>query len=482
MTKEKKLFYIFLAVHLVVWTLVSLIRTVMPTDALEGIYWGGLRDFGTPKHPPFFAWLAWLVYTPFKKDFFIYLVSQSFVVIGFIYIYKLSKRFLDELSSMLCAVILEGCWVYSYITCYYGFNPDVICLFLFPALAYYFLVCMEKNKFKDWLILGFLVGIGFLNKYQTAFIILPMFIWTLLFKRDTFKNIYFYIASLIAFILFLPHVIWLFKYDFFPFLYFEGELSARNFLSHITAPLIFLVVQFALIVGSLIFFAILKKSANSPFELNKNTKKEDVCFLLLMGILPCFLHLIMGFISGGTMHPRWGFIFWFMTGTLLFYFFPIKIQKKDFVFALKLAFVAMAISVLALGGLLGIEKNYRSRYPVDTLYNDFTSIWAKKYSTPLKYFGGYIEWTLPLAIYTKNHPEIMLDTFGYKSPWINYDDLKKSGIFVLDRKYHEVVSDVKKYAPHLENVEPVEYSFYVKNALGQKREYKIYYFMIPPEK
>ena len=46
-----KIFILFLILHLIVWSTIGLIRTVMPTDALEGIYWGGLHDFGTPKHP-----------------------------------------------------------------------------------------------------------------------------------------------------------------------------------------------------------------------------------------------------------------------------------------------------------------------------------------------------------------------------------------------------------------------------------------------
>lgn len=116
---EKKCFYIFLAVHLIVWSSIGLIRTVLPTDALEGIYWGSFMDLGTPKHPPLFGWLAYLTYLPFKTDYVIYFVSQLFVIFGFIYTYKLAKCFLDENKAMLSVIILEGCWVYSYITGYW---------------------------------------------------------------------------------------------------------------------------------------------------------------------------------------------------------------------------------------------------------------------------------------------------------------------------------------------------------------------------
>ena len=123
-------FILFLLIHLLVWTGVGMIRTVLPTDALEGIYWGSLHDFGTPKHPPLAGWITYLVYFLFKSDFSIYFVSQLFIIVGFIYIYRIARLFLDEKKSVCSVMLLEGCWVYGYITGYYGFNPDVILLML----------------------------------------------------------------------------------------------------------------------------------------------------------------------------------------------------------------------------------------------------------------------------------------------------------------------------------------------------------------
>ena len=88
---ENKNFILFLVIHLLVWTSVALIRVIMPTDALEGIFWGSLHDFGTPKHPPLAGWLTYLAYAPFKSDFCVYLMSQLFIVAGFVYVYKLAK-------------------------------------------------------------------------------------------------------------------------------------------------------------------------------------------------------------------------------------------------------------------------------------------------------------------------------------------------------------------------------------------------------
>jgi hypothetical protein len=202
------------------------------------------------------------------------------------------------------------------------------------------------------------------------------------------------------------------KYDFFPILYFEEELSTDVLTRHITAPLSFFFMQILAIIGTLITYALLK-GVNKGAEANSAEIKPEIgektfnfnidpnsVFILLIGIFPLVTHVLMGVISGGTMRPRWGFEFLYMTGIMLFYFFPIKeISKKDFDFVFKCIYVIMGIVAISMTMLLGIEKNYRSRYPVNHIYNDLLKAWESKYNTPLKYIGGYIEWTLPLTIY-----------------------------------------------------------------------------------
>ena len=482
---ERKWFIVFLIVHLVVWSCIGLIRTVLPTDSLEGIYWGSLQDFGTPKHPPLAGWLTYITYSVFKTDFSIYLLSQAFIILGFVYIYKLAKCFLDETKSILSVILLEGCWCYTYVSGYYGFNPDVILLGILPLMTYYFYKCMRQGGWKNWIILGLITGFCFLNKYQTALTLLPMAIWAFMYKREVYKSPKFYTSVLIAFLIFLPHILWLIKYDFFPFLYFDGELSSPSWVTHITAPLMFLVMQFAAIAGPVVLYFFFMLVNKQPIKLRDTFEKQDLWFILLFGFLPLVIHLLMGFFEGGTMRPRWGFEFWYMLGIMLFYFFPCKIEKKEFNFFLKMALFALVVTFIAMGTLLSVEKNYRSRYPVPQVYSDIKKVWEEQTHTPMKYMGGYIEWTLPLVIYDRENLECLLDTFGYPSPWIDEEDFEKSGAFFIDRTVEELETHLRKAYPDLpEEFEftPVEYKFTLTNAFNQPREYTVYYYIVPPKK
>ena len=223
-----------------------------------------------------------------------------------------------------------------------------------------------------------------------------------------------------------------------------------------------------------------------PIRLRVIDDKAEFWFLILLGFMPLVIHFLMGIIDGGTMRPRWGFEFWYMIGIMLFYFFPCKeIEKKDYNFFLYMALFAMTVTFIAMGTLLSVEKNYRSRYPVAKIQNDMKAIWEQQTNTPMKYIGGYIEWTLPVVIYRNDKLECLLDTFGYPSPWIDQNDLIDSGAFFIDRTVEEINTHVRKAYPTLPEdfvIEPVEYKFSLTNAFNQPREYTIFYYIVPPQK
>ena len=482
-TTEKKWFYIFLLVHFAVWFGVAFIRAVLPADSLEGIYWGSLLDFGSPKHPPLAAWITYFSYLPFKADWSIYFISQFFIVSGFIYTYRLARYFLDENKSMLSVIVLEGCWIYSYITGYYGFNPDVVLMFTLPAITFYFYNCMKDNKGSDWLKMGILVGLSCLNKYQTILLVIGMAIWAAIFKPSTYRNKFFYMSAIIGLLIFAPHILWLIKYDFFPILYYDRELNIINGYNHLTSPLMFLGMQLVCIIGTLVIYGSYRLKFAKKMDFIQEYDKKQFWFLLILTFVPCIIHTIIGLCYGSDIRPRWGYVFWYMLGIMLFYFFPAKTEKEEFKFILKSAYSVMLIIFLTLGTILTVEKNYRSRYPVANVFGDMKGMWAQRYETPLKYIGGDSEWSFPISIYGDTHPINIMDTFGYKNPWIDEEDLKKSGAIFLDRSSNMAVYWAKQAAPYLPDnyrMKLNEYKFNVSNALGQEREYEIYYIIIPP--
>ena len=79
----KKIFYIFLATHLILWTLTpSLTNSNLPLDTIEALAWGSNLDWGFNKHPPMSALFVEIVYNIFgPNDWAYYLFSQIFIIL-----------------------------------------------------------------------------------------------------------------------------------------------------------------------------------------------------------------------------------------------------------------------------------------------------------------------------------------------------------------------------------------------------------------
>lgn len=487
----EKIFIIFLVVHVIVWSTLPFIRDLLPTDAMESIYWGGLFDFGTHKHPPLVGWMAYGFYNLLgKTDFSIYLLGQLCVLVGFAYLYKLGKIFLNKEQSILSVMVLEGCHVYSYMTVFDGFSPNFILFWLFPAIAYHFYRSIQEDKLFDWIMLGVSVGLGFLAKYQTVMLLLPMIIYSIVIPkgRSVYKKFGFYLSVFIAFLVFLPHLLWLIKYDFFSFLYFK-ECEERyaqtyhGFLKYLEAPFMFLLAQTMAIIGTVVIFLATHLRFNTPLTLNKNALKDDSLFLILLGICPVIFQALPGLITGTQVHGTWGYPMIYMIGILLFYFFPINVDDKVSSYVIKWVYATMIIILTVMLILFSVEKNFRSRYPYQKVSQDMKKIFYQETGKNLKYVGGYIEYALPISIYDETHPQMILDTYGHENPWVSEDEIKENGAIIMTRHKGNLDETAKKLVPYLDKIkkiEPIDYNFKIYNKFGQERNYTMYYMIISP--
>ena len=79
----KKAFYLFLILHLFLWTLIpSLFNVNLPLDTIEALAWGSNLDWGFNKHPPLSAFAVEFFFKIFgNNDWAYYLLSQIFVLI-----------------------------------------------------------------------------------------------------------------------------------------------------------------------------------------------------------------------------------------------------------------------------------------------------------------------------------------------------------------------------------------------------------------
>ena len=159
-------FYIFLIVHLILWTLVpTLTNNNLPLDTIEALAWGSNLDWGFNKHPPGSAFFPEIIYQLFgSQDWAYYLLSQVFVVTAFMFVFKFAEElFKDKTLSLISVLLLEGIYFYNFTTPEFNVN---VCQLPFWALCVYYtwkVFNKEKINFKDTFLLGVFGAVGFLS-------------------------------------------------------------------------------------------------------------------------------------------------------------------------------------------------------------------------------------------------------------------------------------------------------------------------------
>jgi 4-amino-4-deoxy-L-arabinose transferase-like glycosyltransferase len=510
---KKRIFYIFLALHVIFWTLLQLLRNVISLDSMEAIQWGELLSFGTNKHPPLSGWLMAGFYNLLgKHEILIYLLGQLCLLVGFIFVYKLAKFFMTKEKAFCATMVLEFCFYYTYYIYVNSYNCNVLLMGLVPVVIYYFYKSVSQNKTLDWITFGITSGLAFLGKYQIVFVFLGMLLYLLISDREQFKKSGMYLAILTGSIVILPHVIWLFKNDFFSFTYMLDRTASETHnmplilvkLSHITYPIKFIGDQILAVLPCvgvylfLIFQSVSNLSLPDKEEKNfimkfKNFALDKVdisskksIFLLCIGIIPILFHSIMGLITGSRVPGIWGSIMVSFVGVLLFYFIPIKFNKDSYTYFVKWCYFGLFASLITVGIFGILQTKYFIAYPTSKTMTDFDKLWDEKTNnSPLKYVAGDIKHCFHFKFYHSDHPTVILETFGHKNPWVDHEDIIKSGAIVVGEDEADVIQRTKEAIILLPNdykITPEKYTMSVCNKIGKCEENEFFYTIIPPAK
>ena len=398
------LFYIFITIHLVIWTLIpTLTNNNLPLDTIEALAWGSNLDWGFNKHPPMSAFLVETFYQIFgNNDWAYYLLSQICVVFSFFIIWSLSKDFFEnKIYSFLSILLLEGIYFYNYTTP--EFNVYVCELPFWSLTVFYCWKGFKNNKYTDWLLFGIFAAFGILSHYLFTYLLLSLdllFLYMLIKKKIDFKCM----VSLIPFlIVLLPHLIWLTENDYITISYGLHRTGSgeQNFLDHIIHPLIFLGKQ----IGILIPFFLMLLLLSSKFKIKSNFKDNKLLFLLAINIIPIALVFLTSMIMGVKIKTMWMTPFYLFFGVLVIYIFQSQInlnKLKGFVSVFLILFI---FSPFAYAYVSITQKDKRTDYRGKEIAQEIQNYWdKKKFNLPINVVLGN-EWLAGnLSYHLKSRP------------------------------------------------------------------------------
>jgi hypothetical protein len=186
--------------------------------------------WGYTSVPPVISWISFLIKTLGNSVFWIKFFPALFGVLTIVVVWKA----IEELKGNLFALLLGAtCITFSVLfrvnMLYQPNSLDVLC---WTALYYFVLKYINGYHIKWIYLIAVIFAIGFLNKYNIAFLILgilPAVILTSERKVFTRKHLYFAVG--LAFLIILPNLMWQFNNNF-PLIHHFKELSETQ-LHHV---------------------------------------------------------------------------------------------------------------------------------------------------------------------------------------------------------------------------------------------------------
>ena len=415
-----KIFYLFIFSHLLLWTLIpSLTNTNLPLDTIEALAWGSNLEWGFNKHPPLSAFAVEIFYGIFgASDWAYYLLSQIFVIIALIYVWKFSNEiFEDKTYSLMSVLALTGIYFYNFTTP--EFNVNVSQLPFWALTVYFFWKSVNSNNKINWILFGVFSALGFLSKYLFIYVLIAIFVY-FFFNLKRYKKFVsnYFLSIVISLIILTPHFFWLFKNNFITIFYGlkRSSLTDATWIDHLENPLIFLIKQILILIPFFIVIFILLKKIN--FKIN--IKNNKFLFLISINLIPIALMLITSFISGAKIRTMWMTPFYLFFGTLF-----IEILRKNFDLKKIKKFYAICLFFFILSptiyfGISVYDKKKRTDFPGKEIARLVQNKWNDNFVNDIKIVIGD-EWFAGNLSYHLTSRPIWLNDLKNKASEIKND-------------------------------------------------------------
>ena len=378
--------------------------------------WAKHLDFGYYSKPPMLSWLiastTWLFG---ESEAAIKSGAMLLYPLTTLVIYQIGKLLYDEKVGFYSALIfftLPSVWMSSLII-----STDVVLLFFWSLALLFFLRALYHDKLLDWILAGVFSGFGLLSKYNFIFFLISVLLILAFIPkyRKHFTNRSLYLSMVIAFVIFLPNLIWNYQHDFISFVHTKQISHVSQQLIHPNKFIEFFGAQF-LVFGPILFFYYWVIVSKRAF-----LKDERYLMLFLFSITTLGFIMILSFISRSF--ANWAAVT-YVSASILVVAYLLQ-EKKERLLKLSIGIHTLLAVIFfhyhAIAGSVGIEL---------TRKND-----------PYKRVSGWAEIAYKIKKEKEKYPETLLLTDGRAEvAEFDYYMQTKSYIFnptkAMDNQYH----------------------------------------------
>jgi Dolichyl-phosphate-mannose-protein mannosyltransferase len=189
-------------------------------DMGEMVAWSRETGWGTPKHPPFGAWLvrAWFSVFPLV-DWAYYLFAMVVATVALWIAWRVAGRYLDAEKRVVGLALLTLVPFFNFHAL--KFNANTVMMPLWAATTALFLRSYETRRVGWAALAGLAAAAAMLGKYWSIVLLLGLALAALADARRAvyFRSVAPWVTIAAGLLGLAPHIAWLYAHDFTPFTY-----------------------------------------------------------------------------------------------------------------------------------------------------------------------------------------------------------------------------------------------------------------------
>jgi 4-amino-4-deoxy-L-arabinose transferase-like glycosyltransferase len=426
-----------LAGYAAVWTLYGVVAKSSQDihfDMGEMIAWSREVTFGTPKHPPFGAWLVrvWFFIFPLA-DWSYYLFAILLATFALWVAWRMSAPYLDGEKRVVGLALLTLVPFFNFHAL--KFNANTVMVPLWAVTTWLFLRSFETRGTCFAAFAGLAAAAAMLGKYWSIFLLLGLAIAALLDKR---RAVYFrspapYVTIAFGALALAPHIVWLNANHFAAFDYALASHPATLW-SAIGSCFAYVVGALAyLVVPTLIVVAVAHPSRAAIFD-TLWPHDPPRRLILLAFVLPLLLPAIAALVTREEIVSLWA-----MGSMALF---PIVLLSSPRLVISRVAativlIVAIAVPVLVAAAAPAIAviihrngvSNFAAHYRL--VAEAVEKTWRETINQPLRVIGSYDNLLNGVVFYLPGQPSTFEVVSPDRTPWVDEARIARDGIALV---------------------------------------------------
>jgi len=428
-------FWSVTGLYAAIWILLpALLHTGYRGDVIEVQNIGPEWVWATKRHPMLPAWILETLNILTNRSFAApFIATQLCTLMALWSVWRLGRTVHSERLALIGAFSVVPYLFFACKPIWYNQNNVLIafwCLSIcFTALAF------QTDKKRYWIGAGVALGLAFHAKYTAVFLIISILAYMFARKegRKYFRTPGPYITTVIAVLIFLPHIFWLFYNDFAPFTHVtdRSKVALLGWL----APLYFagsqlLYFPLTLVVLTPILGFVWKWKIQ---HLEQSNAKECEKFLFYCFMIPLAFHMLYSGLKGSGLRMEYGAAFWGFAGL----WFLLRFQEsRKMLQGFRQVVILMVAIVLCTAVGFAVQfymgKQHLDLYrPTCELGRVCDRLWQDRFpDTHCPYIVGVVENMSEVDILVGHAAHAMSvrpSVIAAHGTWANDDDLNRAG-------------------------------------------------------